>query len=108
MSFVVGERISGKTAAEWGWANYAVPAERLDAAVGELPARIARTPANLLRIKKLSNNRALEMQGFRTMATLGADANTVAHETAAVKGFQDSIREHGLKGAIARFEAGEE
>ena len=107
MSFVAGERISGATAAEWGWANYAVPAERLDQEVGELAARVARTPANLLRIKKLSNNRALEMQGFRTMATLGADANAVAHESAAVKGFQESIRVHGLKGAIERFEAGE-
>ena len=107
MSFVAGERISGTTAAEWGWANYAVPAERLDEEVADLAARIARTPANLLRIKKLSNNRALEMQGFRTMATLGADANAVAHESGAVKGFQDSIRAHGLKGAIERFEAGE-
>lgn len=105
MSFVAGERISGATAAEWGWANYAVPAEELEESVAELAARIARTPARILRMKKLANNRALEMQGFRTIALIGADSNTVAHESEAVKGFQASIREHGLKEAIRRFEA---
>jgi enoyl-CoA hydratase len=108
MSFVAGERISGATAAEWGWANYAVPAERLEAAVAQLAERISRTPSSLLRMTKLSNNRALELQGFRTMATVGAETNTVAHETEAVRGFQGSIREHGLKEAIRRFEAGED
>jgi enoyl-CoA hydratase/carnithine racemase len=108
MSFVAGERISGATAAEWGWANYAVPAERLEEEVGELARRIARTPSSMLRMKKLSNNRALELQGFRTMATMGAETNTIVHETDAVRGFQGSIREHGLKEAIRRFEAAEE
>lgn len=108
MSFVAGERISGATAAEWGWANHAVPAAELRERVGELAARISRTPAPLLRMKKLSNNRVMEMQGFRTMATMGADTNTVLHETRAVKEFQASIHQHGLKEAIRRFEAGED
>jgi len=108
MSFVVGERISGATAAEWGWANYAVPAEQLTESVAELAAKIARTPSNILRMKKLSNNRMMEMQGFRTMATMGAESNTILHETEAVRGFQGMIRDHGLKEAIRRFEAGED
>ena len=107
MSFVAGEQISGATAAEWGWANYAVPAERLQDAVAELAARIAMTPSSMLRMKKLSNNRAMELQGFRTMAMMGAETNTVVHETDAVRGFQASIREHGLKEAIRRFQSGE-
>jgi enoyl-CoA hydratase/carnithine racemase len=108
MSFVAGERISGATAVDWGWANYAVPADELTESVAELAARIAMTPSSMLRMKKLSNNRAMELQGFRTMALMGAETNTVVHETEAVRGFQGMIREHGLKEAIRRFEAGEE
>ena len=108
MSFVAGERISGATAVDWGWANYAVPADELTESVAELAARIAMTPSSMLRMKKLSNNRAMELQGFRTMALMGAETNTVVHETEAVRGFQGMIREHGLKEAIRRFEAGED
>jgi enoyl-CoA hydratase/carnithine racemase len=107
MSFVAGEQISGTTAVEWGWANYAVPAEQLHESVAELARRIAMTPSSMLRMKKLSNNRAMELQGFRTMATMGAETNTVVHETEAVRGFQALIRENGLKEAIRRFQAGE-
>jgi enoyl-CoA hydratase len=107
MSFVAGERISGETAVEWGWANYAVPAEELERSVEELAERIAMTPSSMLRMKKLSNNRAMELQGFRTMALMGAETNTVVHETEAVRGFQALVRENGLKEAIRRFQAGE-
>jgi enoyl-CoA hydratase len=84
-----------------------VPAEELQESVAELARRIAMTPSSMLRMKKLSNNRAMELQGFRTMATMGAETNTVVHETEAVRAFQALIRENGLKEAIRRFQAGE-
>jgi len=107
MSFVTGNRISGTTAVEWGWANYAVPAEKLETSVRELGLAIAKTPASLLRMKKLAINRAMELQGFRTLALMGAETNTVSHETDAVAAMQALARDHGLKEAIRRFNAGE-
>jgi enoyl-CoA hydratase/carnithine racemase len=106
MSFVAGERIDGKTAVLWGWANFAVPAAELEDRVRELAVRIARTPAPILRMKKLSINRVAEMNGFLTSAYMGAETNVLLHATPEVDGFHDLIRQHGLKEAIRMFEEG--
>lgn len=107
MSFVANNRISGATAAEWGWANFAVPPDQLESRVRELALEIAKTPSSLLRMKKLAVNRVMELQGFRTAAFMGADTDALLHETTAVRATQESIREHGLKETIRRFDAGE-
>lgn len=107
MSFVANNRISGATAAEWGWANFAVPPDQLEASVRDLALEVAKTPSNLLRMKKLAVNRVMELQGFRTAAFMGAETDALLHETKAVREMQDLIREHGLKEAIRRFDADE-
>lgn len=106
MSFVAGSRISGKTASDWGWANYSVPAGELEANVRELAVSIARIPAATLRMKKLAINRVAEVMGFRTIVPMGAETDALLHYSAEVRALSDSINEHGLKGAIARFDAG--
>src|SRR3984957_16640932 len=65
LAFVPGNFIDAETAVSWGWANHAVPAERLVPAGEELAERIAKTPPDVLRIKKLSINRAMEAMGIR-------------------------------------------
>jgi enoyl-CoA hydratase/carnithine racemase len=103
MSFAAGHRISGDTAVNWGWANYAVEADDLEDSVRDLALEIARTPVELLRLKKIAVNRAMDLQGFRTLALMGAETNTIAHGTEAVKALQALSRDHGLKEAIRRF-----
>ena len=103
MSFVAGRRIDGRTAVEWGFANHAVPADELEEYVRDLARSIARTPASILRMKKLAINRVQEMQGFLTVAAMGADTDALIHTTPDVAEIQQLVREVGLKEAIARF-----
>ena len=103
MSFVPGSRISGKTASDWGWANYAVPASELEDNVRELARSIARIPAPTLRMKKIAINRVADAMGFRNIVPMGAETDALLHYSAAVKELAASIQKHGLKRAIALF-----
>ncbi len=105
MSFVPGSKISGLTASEWGFANYAVPADELEENVRQLAWSIARVPAAVLRMKKMSINRVWDVMGFRTTALMGAETDALLHASTDVKELTESIQEHGLKEAIARFNA---
>jgi enoyl-CoA hydratase len=103
MSFVAGRRIDGRTAVEWGFANSAVPAADLEKHVRELALSIAKTPASILRMKKLAINRVQEMNGFLTVAGMGADTDALIHTTPDVAEMQELVKELGLKQAIAHF-----
>lgn len=106
MAFTLG-KISGKVAADWGWANYAVPRKELESNVRELGLSIARIPAPILRMKKVSINRVADRMGFRDIVPLGAETDALLHFSHAVKQLNALVRKHGLKGAIAKFDAGE-
>lgn len=106
MSFVAGSRISGKTASDWGWANYAVPAAELAENVRQLALSISRIPASTLRMKKMAINRVADAMGFRNIVPMGAETDALLHYSAEVKALADLIQQHGLKGAIARFTDG--
>lgn len=103
MSFVPGRRIDGSTAAEWGFANTAVPTAELEDYVRELAGAIATTPRDVLQMKKLAINRVQELQGFLTVAGMGADTDALIHTTSDVAEIQELIKEHGVKGAISKF-----
>lgn len=103
LSFVPGNSIDGRTAVEWGWANHAVPAEDLVASVEGLADRIALTPPEVLRIKKLSINRAAEAQGFRQAAAHVADMDALLHQADAVKAVKARAAEIGMKELIAEY-----
>jgi enoyl-CoA hydratase len=106
MSFTAGSSISGRQAAEWGWANFAVPEADLWDEVGKLAADIARIPADVLRMKKHAVNRVLDLQGFRESVRLGAETDALLHASHSVGQIRQTISEHGLKGAIAQFNEG--
>jgi enoyl-CoA hydratase len=103
MSFVAGSQVSGRTSADWGWANYAVPAEDLQENVAALAAEIAKVPLEILRMKKASINRVAEIQGFRSAMSMGAETDALLHFSPSVAGLHDLIKEKGLKGAIREF-----
>jgi enoyl-CoA hydratase/carnithine racemase len=106
MAFTLG-RISGKVAADWGWANYAVPAAELEDDVRKLAHEIARIPGPILHMKKVAINRVADRMGFRDIVPMGAETDALLHYSQAVKDLNGLIREYGLKGAIAKFTAGE-
>jgi enoyl-CoA hydratase len=106
MSYVPGSRITGQTAADWGWANFATPADRLQDEVRDLALRMARVPASTLRMKKMAINRVADAMGFRSVAPMGAETDALLHYSGDVKRLANAIQEHGLKETIARFNAG--
>jgi enoyl-CoA hydratase len=105
MSFVAGSKISGTTASDWGWANYAVPAAELEANVRDLALEIAKIPPPILRMKKKAINRAADLMGFRNIAPLGAETDALLHYSESVTELAAWIQSDGLKGAIARFQS---
>lgn len=107
LSFQAGTHIDGKTAAEWGWANYAVPAEELIDNVTELALSIALTPADVLSVKKAAVNRAADLMSWSTIMPLGAETDALLHGAESIRYIQERIMEHGMKETIRRFKDGE-
>lgn len=102
-AFVPGNWIDGPTAVEWGWANHCVPASDLIPAVRSLAERIALTPPEVLRLKKLSINRAAEAGGFREALSGIAEIDALLHLSPAVLSVRQRIAERGLKAVIAEY-----
>lgn len=103
MSFVAGNSIDGKTAVEWGWANHSVPPDQLIEAVEGLAERIALTPPDVLRIKKLSINRAAEAMGFRSAGAAVAEMDALLHLAPSVLDMKQKLADLGLKEAIKLY-----
>lgn len=102
-AFVPGNWIDGPTAVEWGWANHCVPAADLIASVVSLADRIALTPPEVLRLKKLSINRAAEAAGFRQALSGIAEIDALLHLAPAVLEIRTRMAERGLKAVIAEY-----
>ena len=107
MSFTVGSQISGTTAAEWGWANRAVPADQLEETVRQMAERIANVPSKILRIKKLGVNRTMDVRGFSTAIRFGQEFDAMLHYSEPVKVMQKAMRERGMREGIDAFNRGE-
>lgn len=103
MAFVPGNHIDGPTAVAWGWANHCVPAAELVPAVEFLAQRIARTPQAVLRVKKLSINRAAEACGFRDAGAAVSEMDALLHLTPSVLELRRWVAEVGMKEAIAAY-----
>jgi enoyl-CoA hydratase len=103
LSFVPGNSIDGRTAVEWGWANHAVPADRLIAAVRELASRIAMTPPSILAIKKAAINRVADALGHRDALDDLAQFDAIAHQTHDVSELKRRIADQGLRDTIAAY-----
>ena len=103
LAYIPGNWIDGRTAVEWGWANHCVPAADLVDAARSLAARIALTPPEVLRVKKLSINRAAEAAGFRAGLDRIAEADASLHVDPAVLAIRERIRRNGLKAVMAEF-----
>lgn len=107
MSYLAGSRFSGTEAVMLGWANMAVPADELMDRAHDLAARIARTPADVLAVKKQALNRTMELRGFRTAVQFGAEFGVISHQAPGAEALSRIRVERGVKDTIAAFRAGE-
>jgi enoyl-CoA hydratase/carnithine racemase len=102
-AFLPGNTIDGPTAVKWGWANHCVPASRLIEAVRSLAERIAKVPPEVLRLKKLSINRAAEAGGFRQALSGIAEIDALLHLAPAVLEIRARMKAEGIKAVIKQF-----
>ena len=104
LSYIAGSRLSGEEAFDLGWANYAVDADEVQPKARFLAERIAKTPPDLLRLKKMAVNRVMDVQGFQEAITFGAEWDAIAHDSPGMLWIGEKVRELGIKGAIEWFE----
>lgn len=105
LSYQSGAEISGTEAARLGFANESVPAPQLAAHVDALARGIARTPRDLLQLKKEALNQVLESMGFRQAILRGAAWGALSHDMDGTAEVRRAVGEVGLRGAIDRYRA---
>ena len=98
---LTGDPMDGTTAAEWGFASGAHPADQLDEAALELCRRIARLPANQLQFMKMLINTAVEQQGLAATQMLGTLLDGAARHTPEGTAFSREAAED-LRAAVRR------
>ena len=103
MAFTVGNSLSGVEAERWGIATLCVPGERLEAETRRLAAWIAKTPLEMLRLKKQVLNQAEDLQGFRAGAERTAAYNAIIAASDAAQAVRAERAEVGLHGLRERY-----
>lgn len=102
-----GDLITGTEAAEMGLVLEAVPADRLDARVEELAARIAGVPRNQLMMQKLMINQALENMGLRSTQLTATLFDGITRHSPEGMWFKQRAEEVGFGRAVAERDSGE-
>ena len=104
MAFLPGSQMSGKEAEAIGFATRTFPDDQLEEETYAYARRITKVPAEKLRLEKLSINRAMDLQGFRSTVLAGAEYDAIAHFGSASAEVHEVLKERGLKGAIKWYE----
>jgi enoyl-CoA hydratase len=94
-SMLTGDALSGREAAEKGWATRAFPAERLEAEVLAIAERVAKLPSELAAINKRSVHRAMEAMGMRAAIRAGTELQALAFQTEPSKAYMSRFRRDG-------------
>ncbi len=94
-SMLTGDALSGKEAAERGWANRSYPAAELEAQVLAVAERVAKLPSDLAAINKRSVHRAMEIMGLRAAIRAGTDLQALAFQTESSKAYMSRFRRDG-------------
>ena len=97
--------MSGEEAVQWGWGNHAVAEADLEPRAMRMARQMSRTPADLLRLKKLAINRVGPWRDFRQSMLAGAEWDTLCHFTPGASELRRRVSEMGLKEAIRSLEA---
>jgi enoyl-CoA hydratase len=103
LAFLPGNHVDGTTAVEWGWANAAVPEDRLIACVEALAERMAKIPLPVLTMKKRSINRAMEAGGFLNAVNAVSESDAILHFEPSVLELRERLAKEGLRETLARF-----
>jgi enoyl-CoA hydratase len=103
---LTGDTIDGATAAAWGLAIEAVPADRLDAAVEALADRIAGVPASQLALQKLMVNQAYDAMGLPGTQLLATLFDGIARHSPEGRWFKELAEREGFHAAVEWRDSG--
>ncbi|PWA07827.1 crotonase [Pueribacillus theae] len=103
LDLTAGSRISGKEATEYGFAAKCFDGDKLEEETLKIARGIAKTPLDILKLKKKAHNRVMEAQGFRNTLMFGPEQDAIIHTADGIKLVREKIKELGLKGAIEWF-----
>lgn len=101
-----GDTIDGRTAAEWGLANAAVPAAELDAAAMQLAGRIAGVPRSHLAMHKMVVNQVLLTMGLEQTQSLATLFDGITRHNPEGLWFRRHAQAEGFKAAVAWRDGG--
>jgi enoyl-CoA hydratase len=102
---LTGDTITGKEAAQLGFALKSVPAADLAAEVDGLADRLTQIDHHLLSANKREVNLGLELMGARTLQRITAEIDAHAHNAPAARGFGPRVAELGLREALRTRDA---
>jgi enoyl-CoA hydratase len=92
---LTGDAMSGREAAEWGFATRAFPAAELEARTLEFAERAAKIPVELQQLNKRSVHRAMEIMGIRAAIRAGTEIQALAFTTEASRAYLQQFRRDG-------------
>jgi enoyl-CoA hydratase len=101
-----GNVLDGRTAAEWGLANMAVPPADLDARTMELAERIAGVPSSHLAMHKLVVNQVMLNAGLEQTQTLATLFDGITRHNPEGLWFRRYAQEAGFKAAVQWRDSG--
>jgi enoyl-CoA hydratase len=99
---LTGDSVSGKEAAELGWATRSYPPEELEAKVIEMAERIAQMPCDLVQLNKRLVHRQMEIMGMRTALRAGTELCALGTHQKSMHEFLKQIRKGGLTEALSK------
>lgn len=101
-----GDVIDGRTAAEWGLANQAVPADQLDETVLKLATRIAGVPSSHLAMHKMVVNQVLLTMGLEQSQMMATVFDGITRHNPEGLWFRRHAQTHGFKDAVQWRDSG--
>ncbi len=103
MDLMPGPRFTAQEALERGVVNRLAPADRLAEATAELASGIAKTPPDLLALRKASINSAFGQRGLEQALAAAPEWDAIAHVLEGPTRARGYIKEMGLRDAIDKF-----
>jgi enoyl-CoA hydratase len=92
---LTGDAMSGREAAEWGYATRSFPLAELEEKTLDFAERAAKVPIELQQLNKRSVHRAMEIMGARAAIRAGTEIQALAFTTEASKAYMASFRRDG-------------
>jgi enoyl-CoA hydratase len=92
---LTGDAMSGREAAEWGYATRSFPLAELESRTLDFAERAAKVPVELQQLNKRSVHRAMEIMGARAAMRAGTEIQALAFTTEASKAYMSTFRRDG-------------